>query len=118
MRLRRRAEFSAVYRRGKRFALPDFQLIALPPAAAAAPRPPRFGITVPRQAGNAVRRNRLRRRTRALLAQSAATVPAGWQIVVHPRAGVAKQNFQELRGELESGLRRLTQPRQEPAQCC
>ncbi len=113
-RLHRRAEFTAVYRRGKRLALPHFQLIALPPAAAPA-SPPRFGITVPRQAGTAVLRNRLRRRTRALLAQLAAGVPAGWQVVVHPRPAVAGEAFARLRNELQEGLLRLAPPAKPPA---
>ena len=107
LRLRRRAEYTPIYRLGKRLALPHFQLIGLPPATTPGPPLTRFGITVPRKAGNAVERNRMRRRTRVLLAQLYTLAPAGWQIVVHPRSAMLDEDFAQLRGEMEDGLRRL-----------
>ena len=67
-RLRRRREFLAVGR-GRRISRPGFVLQALQVAEAG--RPPRFGFTVTKKIGNAVVRNRIRRRLREVVRLSA-----------------------------------------------
>jgi ribonuclease P protein component len=69
--LRRRPEFLRV-RGGARWATPAFVLegkgrdpTALPTDASAPAETPRFGFTVTKQVGNAVERNRIRRRLKA-----------------------------------------------------
>lgn len=65
----------------------------------------RWGISVKARLGNAVTRNRVKRRLREMLRRLA--LPAGWDLVVQPRdARVAAADFGELSRELESLLAR------------
>jgi ribonuclease P protein component len=58
--------------------------------------PPRVAFALGRSVGTAVTRNRVRRRLRALLAEEAARLPAGWYLVgATPRA--AALSFDDLR---------------------
>lgn len=104
-RLLRRAEFRAAYEQGMRRSSPHFTLFAL--ARSGAPAPSRFGITASSKVGNAVVRNRLRRRTRALLRGLRSGAPAGFDIVINPRPAAATANFSLLAEELGRQLQRL-----------
>jgi ribonuclease P protein component len=50
--------------------------------------------------GKAVLRNRLRRRVREVFRLNRADLPAGWDILVNPRAAVGKVSFAVLQREL------------------
>lgn len=63
----------------------------------------RIGITVPRQFGKAVDRNRVKRRLRSAIAECAGEIPAGWDIVLHPRSAGLKMDY----GELAATLRKI-----------
>jgi len=104
MRLVRRSEFEAVYRSGRRRASKHFVVFGLPSALPHC----RFGISVKRTLGNAVRRNRIRRRTREILRRLRPEIQTGWDIVVHPRGPVATEDFTALYRELHALLRELT----------
>ena len=65
----------------------------------------RFGTSVKKQIGNAVVRNRIRRRIREILRRNSSEIPSGWDLVIHPRRSVARANFAQLEAEL---LRLLT----------
>ncbi len=106
-RLRRTAEYQSVYRLGRRLRPARFQIVAARLPGRAADAPAQFGITVPRRLGGAVVRNRIRRRTRALLARLLPQAPRGWAIVLHPRAEVARAPFAGLLEELSQSLRHL-----------
>jgi ribonuclease P protein component len=95
-RLVRRGEFEAVYRRGRRRSSRSFVVFCLPTGRAET----RFGISVKRALGNAVRRNRIRRRIREILRHERPEIATGWDIVVHPRTEVATAPFAALRREL------------------
>ena len=60
----------------------------------------RLGITTPTRLGNAVRRNRLRRRVREVFRLNQAKIAGGWDILVNPREAVAKVPFPTLEKEL------------------
>jgi ribonuclease P protein component len=107
-RLKVRADFLRVAAARRRAALPGLVLQA-------APRPPRatraavgVGFTASRKVGNAVTRNRAKRRLRAA---AAALLPVagrpGTDYVLIARAGTAKRPYQELLGDLETALRRV-----------
>jgi ribonuclease P protein component len=108
-RLKRRKEFQRVASRGKRAARPGLVLQALaeslPPGAEAA-APLRVGFTVTKKVGNAVVRNRAKRRlreaARALLGEAA---PPGWDLVLIGRDATGSRPFAELLGDLRSALR-------------
>ena len=74
----------------------------------------RFGMSVKRALGNAVVRNRIRRRVREIIRLHREEIASGWDIVIHPRSSVATSAFAPLTAELLDLLRSaLTSP---PAQ--
>ena len=107
--IRKRADFLAA-NRGKRFVTPNFVLLAhrrrsdhpIPAETI------RRGITVTKKIGNAVARNRMKRRFRALLA---ATLPrdgiAGVDHVMIGRKANTEADFATMKAELEKGLKYL-----------
>ena len=100
--LTRRADFLAA-NRGLRVARPGFVLLANPNAAQGL----RFGITVTKKIGNAVVRNRMKRRFRVLLRE---LLPvhglADTDHVLIGREGGIERDFAALREELAAALAR------------
>jgi ribonuclease P protein component len=69
----------------------------------------RLGITVTRKIGNAVVRNRMKRRFRALAREVLPQAGvAGADHVLIGRAGGIERDFSSLRAELEKALRKVT----------
>ena len=64
----------------------------------------RFGFTASATLGNAVVRNRLKRRLREA-ARSLAVAP-GWDIVVNSRRGAPQASYHQLRSQLAELLRK------------
>jgi len=103
-RLRRRAEFLVVAERGRKSAMPGVvvQALAVPEQPSA-----RLGFTCSRKVGNAVARNRARRRLREA---ARATLPAGlagWDLVLIGRPATVERRFADLRADLRAALARL-----------
>jgi len=61
----------------------------------------RFGISTGRRLGGAVRRNRVRRRFRAILRQHSDDRGHGWDILIVARPAAVDASFEELRTALE-----------------
>ena len=99
----RRGDFDAVYRAGKRHSSSHFTVFF---RANELPRS-RFGFSIKKALGGAVVRNRIRRRLREMVRCHRLEIPAGWDIVVHPKSAVAKAPFATLTSEL---LRLLQSP--------
>jgi ribonuclease P protein component len=99
----RRGEFDAVYRSGKRRSSPHFT------AFFRANQSPlsRFGFSIKKALGGAVVRNRMRRRIREIVRCHRQEIPAGWDIVIHPKSSVVRAKFAALTTEL---LRLLQNP--------
>ncbi|WP_419899952.1 ribonuclease P protein component [Roseomonas sp. USHLN139] len=101
-RLKRRREFLRVAGKGSRAARPSLVLQALPGTAG----PLRVGFTATKKLGNAVVRNRTKRRlreaARLLLGQGA---PEGWDLVLVGREGTAGRPFDLLQADLRGALR-------------
>jgi ribonuclease P protein component len=95
-RLLRRREFRRVYDEGARRSA---SLCTVFWRANGLPQS-RLGITAPARLGNAVLRNRLKRRVREVFRRHFATLPGGWDILVNPREPVAKVPFRALEREL------------------
>ncbi len=95
-RLVRRADFDAVYREGRKRTSREFAIFlranGLPLS--------RFGWSIKKALGTAVRRNRIRRRVREMIRLHRSEIAAGWDIVIHPRASAATANFAALTSEL------------------
>ena len=101
-RLKRRREFLRAASRGKRAARPGVVLQALPGTGG----PLRLGFTVTKKVGNAVVRNRARRRLReaARLVLKGSAV-AGWDLVLIGRDATPTRDFALLLGDLRGALR-------------
>jgi ribonuclease P protein component len=98
--LRHRSEFSRVQRRGARRAGPLF--VAL---AAEARGGSRVGITVSKAVGNAVVRNRLRRRVKSILDRIAFGEPPHRDVVLIARPGAGEADFAAVAAEIGRLLR-------------
>lgn len=92
----RRGEFDAVYRAGQRRSSAHFTLFL---RTNALPRS-RFGFSIKKALGNAVVRNRIRRRVREIVRCHRREIPSGWDIVIHPRQSVARAEYSSLSAEL------------------
>jgi ribonuclease P protein component len=95
-RLVRRAEYDAVYREGRRRSSREFTLFVRPNGLDVS----RFGWSIKKSLGNAVKRNRIRRRLREIFRLHRREIAAGWDIVVHPRTTVATAEFPALAQEM------------------
>jgi ribonuclease P protein component len=95
-RLVRQSEFDSVYRTGKRRSGSYFTVFVranqLPLS--------RFGFSIKKALGGAVVRNRIRRRLRELVRCHRQEIPAGWDIVIHPKNSVAQAPFRPLGEDL------------------
>ena len=99
-RMRHRAEFDLTVRRGSRAGrrlLTGYLLVRAGEEA----QPPRVGFVVSKAVGNAVVRNKVRRRLRSALRGYLPTLPGGSLLVVraHPQAATARQA--DLAAELD-----------------
>ncbi|BBC70883.1 ribonuclease P protein component [Altererythrobacter sp. B11] len=108
--LTRRADFLAA-NRGLRVARPGFVLLARPNGG----QGKRYGITVTKKIGNAVVRNRMKRRFRELLR---AALPeqglADHDHVLIGREGGIERDFAQLREELGAALARASAGKGDP----
>jgi ribonuclease P protein component len=99
-----RRDFLAAASAGRKAAEPGmvFQARAQPG------QPCRVGFTVTRKVGNAVVRNRARRRLRAAADHVLrAAPPAGWDLVLIGRAGTLDRPFAQLCADLRRALDRV-----------
>lgn len=111
--LKKRAEFQRV-RGGGRATSAAFVLEGKPRPAADAARDapgPRFGFTITKKIGNAVTRNRIRRRLRAALQLLCARADPATDYVIVARTVAAELPFAALLADLERALAKVDQAR-------
>ncbi len=104
-RLRKRSEFLSVAKTGERYVTPAFiiQIYRRSPEG-----PFRYGITASRKVGGAVKRNRAKRRIRALLSHILPKMgQPGFDYVVIAREEILRRNFALMGQELAQGLMKL-----------
>lgn len=121
-RLKRRPEFLRVAAARRKFAAPGLVLqvasaaaatpgtgsAGMPAEGAVAPVELRVGFTASRKVGNAVHRNRARRRLKALVADLfPGHARPEWDYVVIARQAAVERPYLLLRNDLEAALRRL-----------
>ena len=108
--IRKRADFVAA-NRGLRVARPGFVLLAHPNGG----KGKRFGITVTKKIGNAVIRNRMKRRFRELLraALPEAGLPDHDHVLIGREGGI-ERDFARLREELAAALARAAAGKGDP----
>lgn len=110
--LKKRAEFQRV-RGGQRWSGRGFlaegkRRDATAGRGASPPDVTRFGFTVSKKVGNAVERNRIRRRIKeALRLLPAEIAPAGTDVVLVARRAALEMSFADLTGEVRAALIRL-----------
>lgn len=101
-RLKKRREFLRAAQRGKRAARPGLVLQALPDDGARL----HLGFTVTKKVGNAVTRNRARRRLKEAARLSLPEMGlAGWDLVLIGRDGTIARPFAQLIEDLRGALR-------------
>lgn len=69
--------------------------------------PPRVGFVVSKAVGNAVVRNRTKRRLRASVATRLSGIPSGLDVVVRANPAAARATYAELDSALERQLTRV-----------
>ncbi len=100
-RLRRGEDIRRVFRSAR---VAHGRLVSVHVAPRDAGQPPRVAVAAGRGLGNAVRRNRAKRRIRALL--DAVGIPPGHDVVVVARDGVVDASFGRAREELAALVER------------
>lgn len=106
----KRSDFLAA-NRGLRVARPGFVLLTRPNNGLGT----RFGITVTKKIGNAVVRNRMKRRFRALLREALPLAGlSDHDHVLIGREGGIERDFALLQGELAAALARAAQGKGDP----
>ncbi|MEX5720213.1 ribonuclease P protein component [Geodermatophilus maliterrae] len=121
-RLRRRPEFTAVVRSGRRAGRPTMVLHYLPVRPPASPAGascvlagPRAGFVVGKTVGNSVVRHRVTRRLRAAVREELPRLPDTADLVVRARPEAGTASSAQLRRDLAAGLDRVLGERGRPS---
>jgi ribonuclease P protein component len=121
-KLRKHADYQRVYREGKRQSLPlmtyffairepqdaaTFGGIAKPTLTHAVEIPPgsRVGLTAGKVLGNAVERNRIKRRMRQAIQHAQMELTASVDVVLHPRKTVLEADFSQIERDVLRAFR-------------
>ncbi|WP_181767288.1 ribonuclease P protein component [Streptomyces albidus (ex Kaewkla and Franco 2022)] len=112
-RLRRREDFAAAVRRGRRAGRPLLVVhlrsnnASDPHGAGGDVSPARAGFVVSKAVGNAVVRNRVKRRFRHLVRGRLPELRAGSLVVVRALPGAGEAGYDELARDLDAAWQRL-----------
>jgi ribonuclease P protein component len=104
-RLRKHADYQRVYQSSrKQFSASMTWFLASRPASAgtdeAASMVPRVGLTAGKVLGKAHERNRIKRRMREAVRHQLHELPAGVDLILHPRRSVMTMDFGKLEAEI------------------
>jgi len=102
-RLRKRAGFQAVQKRGRKLHTEHFLVFVLahPTAEGKAPPAPRLGVTVSRKIGGSVTRNRVKRLVREAFRRTKTLFPRGVDVVFVAKKQAPAVTFEQVSGEIE-----------------
>jgi ribonuclease P protein component len=109
-RLRRREDFAATVRAGRRVGRGAL-VVHLALAEPAEAPPARTGFVIPKTVGTAVVRNKVRRRLRHLLRDRLGALPPGSRLVVRALPAAGSSGYDKLAGDLDAALAAARQPR-------
>lgn len=111
-RLRKHADYQRVYREGKRQSLPLMTYFFAPRTQRTeSPIEPvdfmvsRVGLTAGRVLGNAVQRNRIKRRMREAIRMHREELVSGVDVILHPRRTVLQTEFSQIEREVRRAFR-------------
>lgn len=104
--LKASADFQRISRLGKKLSFPNFIMLALRRDEGASPF--RLGLTVSRQVGNAVKRNRAKRRLREMVRLCIAPEKMkGFDIVLIAKKSAQERDFTLMKQDFLQGLEKL-----------
>jgi ribonuclease P protein component len=95
-------DFQRVRRTGTSYSHPLFVAVVCANDLPAA----RIGVSASRNLGNAIRRNRAKRRLREAFRPFMADVPGGWDVVVIARPALLEAEWADVQAAVRSVLRR------------
>ncbi|GAA1769576.1 ribonuclease P protein component [Luedemannella helvata] len=117
-RVRRREEFAAAIRTGRRAGTGSVVVHLLAPTTSSAEPArsddttvARAGFVVPKTVGNAVVRNKVRRRLRHLMRVRLEALPDGVDVVVRALPAASSRTYSELETDLDVALAAARRPR-------
>jgi len=101
-RLRKHADYLRAYAAGRKRHSAAMSWFLAPQATEGpfAPAAPRVGLTVGKIMGKAHERNRIKRRMREVLRRHIDLLPAGFDLILHPRRTVLTMEFAQLEREV------------------
>ena len=101
-RLRKHADYQRVYKSScKHFSASMAYFFSLRSLPNNIPAGPRVGLTAGKVLGNAVERNRIKRRMRAAVRRHIALLRSDVDVILHPRKSVLTIEFARIEGEVE-----------------
>ena len=110
-RLRRNDDFRAVREQGRRIDCGAFLLTWRVRPAALPAAPARVGVVASRASvGDAVHRNRAKRRLREIFRRHQTLVPSGLDLVLTARAALLRLDFPEVEQRFTQACRKLAAP--------
>ncbi len=109
LRLRKHADYQRVYATSrKQFSKQISFFFSLRPPDQRSDTPgPRVGLTVGKVLGNAVERNRIKRRLRECVRHHALRLAAPVDIILHPRKSVLDLDYAKLNREVQTIIRTI-----------
>ena len=107
--LRKHADYQRVYREGKRQSVPlmAYFYAVREPGSSSTAEGPRVGLTAGKVLGNAVQRNRIKRRMREAVRRKQPYLTANVDVVLHPRKTVLEAEFSQIERDVAQVFRRV-----------
>jgi len=101
VRLRKHADYQRAYAASRKHQSPSMSWFLAPQAATQTSQAaPRVGLTAGKVLGKAHERNRIKRRMREVLRRHVDLLPAGFDLILHPRRQVLTLEFTKLDAEI------------------